>query len=70
MKETHKMAFGSIIIEDVKDAAGQALVSVKVEMSGDFETTSNAHQQIGLLIAHLDSINVAQPASDEPLLKE
>lgn len=63
------MAFGSIVIEDVQDENGQPLVSVKVHMSGDFDRKSNAHQQIALAIKHLDSINVAQRASAEPLLK-
>lgn len=63
------MAFGSILIEDVMGENGQPLISVKVEMSGDFDVNSNAHQQIGLIIEQLDLINEHQPASSEPLLK-
>lgn len=63
------MAFGSIVIEDVQDETGNPLVSVKVHMSGDFDTKSNAHQQIALAIVYLDSINVAKATTAEPLLK-
>ena len=63
------MAFGSILVEDVMDENGQPLVSVKVMMSSDFDVKSNAHQQIALIVKHLDMINEHQPASSEPLLK-
>lgn len=62
------MAFGTILFEDVQDGDGKPLVSIKTSLSSDFDLKSNAHQQIGLVMQYLDSINVAQPAAAEPLI--
>ena len=62
------MAYGNLKFTDVTDSNGSPLMSLGVELSGEWDQGSNAHQQINLVLAYLDSINKVDPDMFEPTM--